>query len=208
MVLNKLERRIIELSFKHNLTHISSCLNTVNTIADIYKLRKSDEPFILGNSHAFLALAVVLEQEGYGDAEDYIKRHGTHAGRDLEHGIYCSGGSLGQAETIAVGMALADREKQVWLVTSDGCLAEGCTYEAMRFASDLGLRNLNIYVIANGYGGYCEIDVTALWVRILSLRVRPTPILVKTPPLQWPWLQGLGGHYNALTKEQAEEMLQ
>ncbi len=205
--MNNLERRIIELSFRNSLTHISSCLNTVNTLHAIYAVRDDQDPVILGNSHAALALYVVLEEFGHADAEKLIERHGTHAGRDMEHGIWCSGGSLGQAETIAVGMAMADRERAVWLVTSDGALAEGCTYEALRFASELNLRNLNVYVIANGYGGYGEIDEAALWVRLLSLRVRPTPIIVRTPPIPWPWLQKLGGHYNALNKEQYDMMM-
>src|SRR5579859_5227357 len=97
---NHLERRIIELSFKHRLSHISSCLNCVNLIDDIYTVRQKHEPFVLGYGHAGLSLYVVLEKHGYCDAENMLQRHGIHPVRDRERGVWCSSGSLGQAETI------------------------------------------------------------------------------------------------------------
>ena len=102
---NKLERRIIELSYKHGLTHLSSCLTSVNVIDKIYQVKKKTDPFILSNGHAFLALCVVLEKWEGKDAEKLWKKHGTHPNRDLEDGIYCSTGSLGMGITVAVGMA-------------------------------------------------------------------------------------------------------
>ena len=47
-------------------------------------------------------------------------KHGTHPHRDLEDKIYCSTGSLGMGIGIAVGMALADRSKNVYCLISDG----------------------------------------------------------------------------------------
>src|SRR3954467_5622239 len=118
--MNDLEKRVIELSYRHKLTHISSCLNCVNLIDWIYSQKKPEDVFIQGNGHGALAHYVVLEKYGLCDAEAMIKKHGVHASRDVEHGVMVSNGSLGQAETIAVGLALADRNRKVWLVTSDG----------------------------------------------------------------------------------------
>ncbi len=123
--MNDLEKRIIELSYRHQLTHVSSCLNCVNLIDWIYGQRKANDPFVLDNGHASLAHYVVLEKHGLCDAEEMVKKHGTHSSRDMEHGIWCSNGSLGQAATVAVGMALADKNRTVWLVTSDGACMEG-----------------------------------------------------------------------------------
>lgn len=208
--MNFLEKRIIELSFRHKLTHISSCLNTVNTLAAIYAERHPMDPVVLGNSHAALALYVVLESHDFCNAEEMIAKHGTHAGRDMEHGIWVSGGSLGQAETVAVGMAIAERNttpaRTVWLVTSDGALAEGSTYEAFRLASDLGLFNLNVHVIANGFGGYGAIDPYALKVRLHSLRL-PNHFTFVQPTIDFPFLQGLAGHYTTINEAQYQEMM-
>src|SRR5690349_20528071 len=106
---NPLEKRIIALSYKYQLTHISSCLNTVNLLEWIYDRRgcrldgRLSDPVILGNGHAGLALYAVLESKNLCDAEEMINKHGVHPSRDMDNGIWCSSGSLGQAETIAVG---------------------------------------------------------------------------------------------------------
>ena len=62
MTMNKLERRIIDISYKRKLSHISSCLNAVGIIDKIYGVMKSKDKFVLSQGHSFLALAVVLEK--------------------------------------------------------------------------------------------------------------------------------------------------
>lgn len=196
--LNPLERRVVELSFKHQLTHVSSCLNCVHLIDWIYEQRKPDEPFVLGNGHAALALYMVLEKHGLCDAEEMVKKHGTHASRDMEHGIWCSGGSLGQPETVAVGFALADPKRTVWLVTSDGSCMEGATMEALRVGSRY-CPNLKIFTVFNGFGAYGEIKHGDL----------PTVgEIYYVYQLRYPeWLRGLPGHYLKLTQEQHDELM-
>lgn len=187
---------MIELSYRHQLTHISSCLNCVNLIDTIYELKRITEPFILGN-HASLAHYVVLEKYGYCDAEEMLKRHGVHSTRDEEHGIWCSGGSLGQPETIAVGMAMADPSRKVWLVTTDGACMEGATMEALRVSRNYP--NLNIYTVFNGYGAYSKIALHEMDFR--------TSIHYVDQDNYPKWLQGLEGHYLKLTKDQYEELM-
>jgi len=196
---NELEKRIIDISYRHKLTHVSSCLNCVNLLDWMYKQRKDDEPVILGNGHAGLALYVVLEKYGFCDAEEMVEKHGVHPNRDMEHGIWCSSGSLGQAETVAVGMALADKNKNVWLVTSDGGAMEGSTWEALRVASIYCL-NLYVSIVFNGYGAYgkiCEYNLPMHGGRVHHVDQRHYP----------EWLRGLAGHYLVLTKEQHAELM-
>ncbi len=196
--MNALERRIIELSYENKLTHISSCLNCVNLIADIYHKRSDHEPFLLGNGHASLAHYVVLESRGLCDAEEMITKHGVHSSRDMTNGIWCSNGSLGQAETVAVGFALADKERKVWLVTSDGACLEGSVYEAMRFASH-NCPNLSIHVVFNGYGAYGAITLGDMPIDAEIYYVDQE---------RYPkFLQGLQGHYIQISKEQFDELM-
>lgn len=198
--MNKLERRVVELSYRFKLTHISSCLNTVNIIDEIYGLRADNEPFVLGNGHAGLALYVVLESRGKCDAEEMIKKHGTHPSRDMEHGIYVSSGSLGQAETVAVGFALADKNRKVWLVTSDGACAEGSVHEAAKFWRRPRCLNLRVYVVFNALGAYGK----------TYLRDMPAAVEIRCTGNQFTypkWLQGLPGHYLTLTEEQYDELM-
>lgn len=195
--MNYLEKRVIELTYKNQLTHLSSCLNCVNLIDFIYSCRKEGEPFIMGNGHASLAHYVVLEKWGIADAEELLEKHGVHESRDLENGIWCSCGSLGQSETVAVGFALADPKRTVWLVTSDGSCMEGATMEAVRVGKKL-CPNLNIYCVFNGFGAYSTIILDDL----------PRGIVIHTVNYtRYPeWLRGLPGHYLKLTKEQYEEL--
>ncbi len=195
-----LEKRCIELSYKNGLAHLSSVLNAVDVIADIYERRFDDEPFVLGQSHAALALFVVLESKGLCEAQDMIDRHGTHAARDMEHGVWVSGGSLGQAETVAVGMAMADPNRKVWLVTSDGACMEGAVYEAFR-TKDRFCDNLQITIIynhrgAHGYIGYFELPSAF------------GAVIHRPDEFRFPeWLSGTQGHYLKLNQEQYEELM-
>ena len=201
---NDLKRRILSISYKHKLSHIGSCLTSVDLIDHIYKTKKKDEPFILSNGHAGLALYVVLEKFEGKDAEKLWKKHGTHPCRNLKDGIYCSTGSLGQGLTVAVGMAMADRSRNVYVLTSDGEMAEGSSWEALRLASELRLENLRVTVVANGLSAYGNVDVDALDMRMQYFY---PSLVVKTNLFSYPaWLQGLAGHYVVMNKEQYEEI--
>jgi len=205
-MLNNLEKRILALSFKWKLSHISSCLNSVNIINGIYKVKKKNEPFILSNGHAGLALYVVLEKYEGRDAEKLWKKHGTHPNRDLPNGIWCSTGSLGQGLPIAVGMALADRKRLVYVLISDGECAEGSIWEALKIAADNRLENLRITCAANGYSAMGKVDADLLDLRLQYFY--PT-LVVKTNMFKYPdWLQGLRGHYEIIdTKEKYNELM-
>jgi transketolase len=190
----------VELSYLHGLTHVSSCLNCVNLLDWIYDHRKPDDPFVLDNGHAALALYVVLEKNGLCKAEEMIEKHGTHASRDHKNGIWVSGGSLGQPITVAVGMALADKNRTVWVVTSDGSCMEGATAEALRVAS-MHCPNMNTYIIFNGYGAYGAITEDQL------PQPRKTSIYYVDQKMYPEWLRGLPGHYLRLTKKQFDELM-
>lgn len=175
--MNKLEQRVIELSKKHNLSHIGSCLTSVNIIDEIFSIKKPDEKFILSAGHAGLALYVVLEKYGY-DAEYLLKECGVHPVK--MDGIDCSTGSLGQGLTIAVGIACADRNKNVYCLISDGESFEGCIWEALEYAYSAKLFNLRVYVNINGWSAYRKVDIERLaeklglflpWVRIKITKV-------------------------------------
>lgn len=198
--MNTLERRCIDLSYRHKLTHVSSVLNTVNLLAEIYERRKPDDPVVLANGHAGLALYVCLENIGMCDAEEMIHKHGVHPSRDMEHGIYCSSGSLGQAETVALGYALADPHRIVWLVTSDGACAEGSVWEMARIASHRA-PNLLAWIIYNGLGAYGTIRATDLPTQF-GWRIHAVNTM-KYPE----WLRGLAGHYLILTQDQYVELI-
>jgi transketolase len=202
--LNKLEQRICDISYKKGLSHLSSCLTAVRLIDNIYKVKKDDEPFILDNGHAGLALYVVLEKWYFNDAEALFEKHGVHPSRDIKDRIWASTGSLGQGLPIAVGMALADRTKPVYALTSDGAMNEGSNWEALRIAGEQRLENLRVTVNANGYTAYGKSEPELLDFRMQNF----FPSLVLQPNMfdQPDWLQGVNGHYVVMDEDKYKEI--
>lgn len=203
--MNALERRCIEISYRRKLSHLSSVLNAVNVIDEIYTVRYANEPFVLGCSQAALGLWVVLEKHRLCNADEMVERYGTHAERDMAHGVFVSGGSLGQAETVAAGMALADRSRRVFLLTSDGACAEGSVWEALRLARDLALKNLVVTVICNGYSAYQAVDSKDLIHQLDA--VFPCHISYGSQQRYPGYLQGISAHYHVLSDDEVKELL-
>lgn len=202
--LNKLEERILEISFKKGLSHLSSNLTAVGLIDKIYKVKKDNEPFILDNGHAGLALYVVLEKVYLKDAEELFDKHGVHPNRDLKNRIYASAGSLGHGIGIAVGMALANKDRGVFVLTSDGAMAEGSNWEALRIAGELRLENLRVVVNANGTGAYGKVDADLLDTRMQYFY---PSLVMRTNMFKYPdYLQSWDGHYKVLNEKEYKEI--
>src|SRR5581483_4634993 len=149
--MTKLKKRILDISYKHKLSHIGSCLTAVDIIEEIYKTKKEEDIFVLSCGHAGLALYVILENIYGLDAEELFKKHGVHPNKCIEDKIYCSSGSLGHGLPIAIGMALANKERKIYCLISDGELAEGSIWESLRFINEQQINNIEIYVNINGY---------------------------------------------------------
>lgn len=164
--IQKLNKRLHDISVKHKLSHLGSCFTALPIIYEIYKTKKPEEKFVLSSGHAGLALYVVLEHfYPTVDAEDLLKRHGIHPERDVENLIYVSTGSLGLGVTIATGMALANINRftnKVYCLISDGECAEGSVWEALSFIDEYKLSNIEIHVNINGWAAYKKVDIEKL----------------------------------------------
>ena len=127
-----------------------------------------EDIFILSSGHSSLALFVVLEDKFGFDAQELYEKHGTHPKLDEKHHIYCSTGSLGMGITVAVGRALANRDRNVYVLITDGESNEGSVWESLRFAHDHKLDNLKIHCNANGWSAYDSMDIDYLEKRLLA----------------------------------------
>jgi transketolase len=219
---NFLRRRILEISYQRNLSHLGSNLSAVDLIYAIYSIKNKDDRFILSSGHAGIALYVVLEKNGMlaGTAIDTLC---IHPERDVNKCIDLSTGSLGHGLPIALGMAIANRAKTVYCVSSDGECAEGSIWEALRVARDYKVSNLKIVINANGWGAYDPIDLADLLKRfkgfgyrviladghnirglrnalISEIRDQPLLIFAKTNVEQFPFLKGLDAHYYVMNE--------
>jgi len=116
--------------------------------------------------------------------------------------LHCSTGSLGQGITVAVGRAVANPNRNVYCLISDGECAEGSVWEALRYAYDAKVDNLKIYLNANGWAAYDAVDVDVLEKRVKAFH--PDVVYVRTTVAQF-GLSGLDAHYTNLTEEQYTE---
>ena len=194
-----LKKRILEIAYKHKLSHLGSYLSAVDIIDEIYHSKNEEDIFILSSGHAALALYVVLEKYEDKNAEELFIKHGGHPHRDEANGIYCSTGSLGLGITVAVGRALANKNRKVHVLISDGESAEGSVWEALRFIQENNLTNIEVYVNVNGYAAYDKVDtkylVDRLEVFLPSINIRYTNVN------QYPFLRGLNAHYHVMSEE-------
>jgi transketolase len=189
-------KRIIDITYQEKLSHLSSCLSALPIIEEIYARKKDDEVFILSNGHAGLALYVVLEKYYRIDPVMLLHKHGIHPNRDLENLLYCSTGSLGSGLPIAVGHALANPKKHVYVMISDGECAEGSIWESLRFIHEQNIKNIHVYANINGLGAYDSIDVPYLTRRLTTFL--PDINLRYSAPPQWDFAEGLLTHYYVL----------
>jgi transketolase len=202
----QLEKRILDISYRHKLSHIGSCLTAVHIIDYIYKIMGPEDVFVLSSGHAGLALYVVLEKRRGLDAEKLFKKHGVHPTRDLDDLIYCSSGSLGHGFSIALGFATRRKSGWVYCLSSDGELAEGSISEAAHFIGENKKHlRLSWYVNNNGYAAYRKTNNQIINSILESTEyyIRPFNIRTKTPLKLRPisGLQGQSAHYYTLTDE-------
>lgn len=190
--MNKLRERILEISVSKGLSHIGSNLSAVEIIDSIYASMGEKDIFVLSSGHAGLALYTVLEKYKGIDAEKLFDESGVHATRNSH--IFCSTGSLGHGLPIALGAALADISRSVYCLISDGECMEGSVWETLRLARDLDAQNLIVFINANGYGGYSEINLPQLKRQIDSFGFPCMFIHTNMEPLA-----GLKAHYEKIT---------
>lgn len=204
--------RILEISYKHKLSHIGSCLTSVDPLIDIFThMDIGTDKFVLSSGHAGVAYYVILEKLGYGDAEIMLDYCGIHPDRSLNtrlafiegqgkrDPIHCSTGSLGQGLPIALGYALADRDRNTYCLISDGECAEGSIWEALRIKDELQITNLKVYVNINGYGAYSKIDGHLLEMRLRMFDDHIQPYY--TDNQMFPFLSGWDAHYYVMNDE-------
>jgi len=194
-----LKKRILEIAYKNKLSHLGSYLSSLEIIEEIYKKKNPEDIFILSSGHAALALYVVLEKYEGKNAEELFKKHGGHPHRDEENGLYCSTGSLGLGITVAVGRALANPKRKVYVLISDGESAEGSIWESLRFIYEQNIKNIEVYCNINGYAAYDKIDIEYLSKRLVSFL--PNINLRYTSVNQYPFLKGINAHYHIMSEE-------
>lgn len=200
--MSPLQQRILEISYKKKLSHIGSCLSVVDFIDSLYTKDK-DVLFILSKGHAGLALYVVLEKHFGFDAEKLFDKHGVHPFECKEDKIEVTSGWLGQGITIALGRAIANLNRNVFCLISDGEVAEGAVFETLYFATRKNINNLITIIDCNGYSAYDKCDTQTL--KNIFSDFNNVWYLESDDSQYPPFLKGLDAHYHVISDGEWKE---
>ena len=202
--MKELYKRLLDICYERQLHHLGSYFSALQIIDEIYSQKNDDDIFILSNGHAVVALYVILEKYYGLDAVELHEKYCDHPKRNELDKLHCSTGSLGMGVTVAVGRALANPDRDVYCLLSDGECAEGSVWEALRFAYENKVTNLKLYVNANGWAAYDAVDLDYLEKRIKAFH--PDVNYVRTTVEHF-GLKGLHAHYTNFNEEQYKEAL-
>lgn len=200
-----LKKRIAEIAYKHKLGHLGSYFSSVEIIDKIFSRMRGDDIFILSSGHAALALYVCIEKYKGKNAEELFIKHGGHPHRDEENFIYCSTGSLGMGLPIALGRAVANSNRKVYVLISDGECAEGSIWESLTNIWENNILNIEVHVNVNGYAAYKTVNQNNLIDKLITFL--PDVRIHKTSVEQYSFLKGLNAHYHVMNEDNYNEVL-
>lgn len=147
----ELRKDIIRYSFKANACHIGSALSSLDIIVDIYDKKKKKDLFVFSKASGICALYAVLAKHKLipkSKIAYYLKNYPLPS-KEVPSIIW-SGGSLGHGLPFAVGLALANRKRKVYVLLGDSEIQCGTTWESILFARQHKLKNLKIVIDRNG----------------------------------------------------------
>jgi transketolase len=206
MVDFNLKKRLLKISYSNKLSHLGSYFSALDIMDSIYEKMQDDDVFILSSGHAALAMYCCIEKHHGIDAQMLFKKHGGHPHRDEKNKIYCSTGSLGLGITIALGRAVANPNKKIYVLISDGECAEGSVWEALKTIHEQNINNIEVHVNVNGYAAYMEVDVDYLSRRLKSFL--PDINIHYTSVEQFSFLHGLNAHYHIMSEDNYKNALE
>jgi len=170
-IASSLRLEILDMVIRANGGHIGGSFSVIDILAVLYMNILKHNPqdpswefrdrLLFSKGHSCLALYTVLAECGYFHKkmlEKYAVDNGSFAGhpeRDFIPGVEITAGSLGHGPSLGVGIALAGqidkKDYRVFIVSSDGELNEGSTWEAIMSASQYNLDNLTLIIDYNKY---------------------------------------------------------
>lgn len=165
------------LASGNNGSHLGGSLSAIEIMAVLYgevlhynvenPMDENRDRFIPSKNHCVLAHIPALAEAGFISHDEIIefqKDGGRLTGypQRPEIGLEYSGGSLGMAISVGIGLALSAREKKrnskIYILMGDGELNEGSIWEAFMAAAHYKLDNLTAIIDRNhlSYDGDTE----------------------------------------------------
>lgn len=150
MEATQLRKDILNTSFEAGACHLGSALSCVEIVLDIHNRLKGRDVFLFAKASGVATYYCYLADKGLFPKEktaEYLKNYPLPS-KEVP-GVIHSVGSMGHGLSVAVGLALGDRTRDVYVLLSDGECQEGSTLEAVAFAGHHKLTNLHVFVDDN-----------------------------------------------------------
>lgn len=165
----RIQMKAIETIASIGVGHVGGALSIADVLAVLYGKQMKIDPqnprwenrdwLVVSKGHAGPAVYAALALKGFFPEEQLytLNQTGTklpsHCDRNLTTGIDITTGSLGQgassAAGAALGLKLAGKESNVYLILGDGEIEEGQVWEMAMFATAKKLSNLIAFVDYN-----------------------------------------------------------
>lgn len=173
----RLDAMDMALASGNNGSHLGGSLSCVEIMAVLYgevlnldienPFNPNRDRFVPSKNHCVLSHIPALAEAGFikhDEILEFQKDGGRLTGypQRQEIGLEYSGGSLGMAISVGVGLALSSREKnrenKIYILMGDGELNEGSIWEALMSAAHFKLDNLVAIIDRNhlSYDGDTE----------------------------------------------------
>lgn len=173
----RLDAMDMALASGNNGSHLGGSLSCIEIMAVLYgevlnldienPLNPERDRFIPSKNHCVLSHIPALAEAGFISHEEILefqKDGGRLTGYPMrkEIGLEYSGGSLGMAISVGIGLALGcrqrNRDNQIYILMGDGELNEGSIWEAFMSAAHYKLDNLTVIIDRNhlSYDGDTE----------------------------------------------------
>ena len=208
----EIKHSVLQNSYITKACHIGSALSCIKIMVDIFSILKEKDVFIFSKASGVATYYAILSELGYfpeNKVAYYLKNYPL-VSKEVP-GVIWSGGSVGHGLSVAVGMALADRSRDVHVLLSDGECQEGSTYEACLFAGQHNLTNLYVTVDNNGIQA-CDMTENVLDLSTafdFMKATLPNCYIIDTIKGEGvDFMENeIGWHYHNLTEEQLIEAL-
>ena len=170
---NENRKRIINMIYKAKSGHSGGSLSIIDMLTAIYEIdvNFNENPrsrVVLSKGHTVPAQYAILNSKGIIKDEEIStlrkinsRLQGHPSIKDIPE-VDATTGLLGQGLSIAVGMAIAKRNKNdnhhVYAIVGDGEMQEGQIWEAMMQAAHYKLNNLILIIDYNKLSSYGDVN--------------------------------------------------
>lgn len=129
----RLRRRILEATRRLPAAHIAPAFSALEIVDAVYEKMRSGDVFVMSKDYGYSAQFAATNERVMAD-------------RSVIGSLICG-----------LEIALADRSRRVYVLTSDGELIEGSLWEAVLAAANLALTNLALLVDNSDFVGMTRI---------------------------------------------------